>query len=1022
MEEQEPSTAVSVDLCFDDGSRLSERGIVDQHGVLVNPAAQQHSKTLLVDQWNLKRVVLAPVAGRRVVAVEVTVRPEGIPATGWIDAVAVAADKRPQPRELTDWVVTTRGTHSSAGFSCGNTAPLTAVPHGFNFLTPMTDAGSFRWIYSWHQHNDAENRPTLQAVALSHIPSPWMGDRSVFQVCPSAEPGTPPGDPSSRALPFDHADEIPRAHYYSLTTANGIRVEMTPTDHAAVLRFTFRDARGALVFDQTDGVGRLSLGAATERGLPVITGYVADARPGAASPPMYVYGVLDTAACDVAMLPQPGRADVCGYLRLDNAAGGTVELRLATSFVSVEQAARHLQQEAGDGVTFEQVARQAEDQWLDRLGTVQVEGASPDQLTTLYSNLYRLFLYPNSMTENLGTLTEPRDAYASSFRPPAQPHAADRTGCVVVQGRCSVNHGFWDTYRTCWPALTLLDPERAGGLLDGFVQQFRDGGWTARWSAPGYADCMVGTSTDIVFADAFLSQVPGVDYEAAYNSALRNATVPATDPTVGRKGLRTGLFAGYTATSTPEGLSWTLENAMSDHAISRWSAELARRAGPADPRRDEFEANAVYFGSRALSYAHMFDSRVGFFQGRDEDGSFRQEPHEYDPAVWGYDYVETNGWGMAFSAAHDGAGLAALYGGADALQQKLDAFFASPETAGDRMAGSYGSAIHEMAEARAVRMGMLGLSNQPAHHIPYMYLHTRAPHKTQAVVRECLRRLFVGSEIGQGYLGDEDNGEMSAWYLFGALGFYPLSPGSGEYVLTSPLFPRATVRLPGGKQLTITAAASAPEDVYIQSVTVNGEAWHLSAVPSELIRNGAVLDYVLGPEPSGWAAGPMQGPHSATPEGVAPSPLVDLTEPCSVRATSSHGDARVAFDNSSLDSLVLPPGGWVSYAFASAVSVTLYTVTASPDTAPQSWHVEGSTDGAIWSVLDTRANERYTWDRQTRAFLLPAGDRYPCLRLRIPPTADAERSAMLHQVEFLGARTLGPTSPIPAGPEGHDVR
>ena len=369
----------------------------------------------------------------------------------------------------------------------------------------------------------------------------------------------------------------------------------------------------------------------------------------------------------------------------------------------------------------------------------------------------------------------------------------------MVDGKVYVNNGFWDTYRTTWSAYSLFSPGTAGELVDGFVQQYRDGGWIARWSSPGYANLMTGTSSDVAFADAYVKGVKGFDATDAYDAALKNATVaPPGDPfdsNVGRKGLFQSLFLGWTPSRVSEGLSWALEGNINDFGISNMAARLADRTGD---RR--YREEAEYFRSRAPDYVHMFDPAVGFFQGRDATGRWKSPPDEYDPLEWGHehDYTETNGWGFAFHAPQDGQGLANLYGGRAGLARKLDEFFSTPETA--THVGSYGGVIHEMIEARDVRMGQWGFSNQVSHHIPYMYDYAGRPAKTAEKVREALRRLYVGSEIGQGYGGDEDNGETSAWYLFSALGFYPLQVGSDRYAIGSPLFRKATVHLGNGPQ------------------------------------------------------------------------------------------------------------------------------------------------------------------------------------------------------------------------------
>ena len=339
---------------------------------------------------------------------------------------------------------------------------------------------------------------------------------------------------------------------------------------------------------------------------------------------------------------------------------------------------------------------------------------------------------------------------------------------------------------------------------------------------------MTGTSSDVSFADAYVKGIGGFDATDAYDAALKNATVaPPDDPddsNVGRKGLWQSQFLGYTPSRVSEGVSWSLEGNINDYGISNMAGKLAagRRSDPKLKRR--YEEEREYFRSRATDYVHMFDPAVGFFQGRDANGRWKSAPADYDPRVWGHDhdYTETNGWGFAFHAPQDGQGLANLYGGRAGLAKKLDEFFSTPETG--KFVGSYGGTIHEMIEARDVRMGQWGFSNQVSHHIPYMYDYAGQPYKTAEKVRETLRRLYVGSEIGQGYGGDEDNGETSAWYLFSALGFYPLQVGSENYAVGSPLFKQATVHLGGGKDLVVRAPKNSDKNIYVQGLKLNGKA------------------------------------------------------------------------------------------------------------------------------------------------------------------------------------------------------
>ncbi|WP_211303100.1 GH92 family glycosyl hydrolase [Allonocardiopsis opalescens] len=1016
-----PSTYVSVDLAFTDGSYLSELGARDHLGYELSPRGQGESHALYADQWNRRSSVIGEVAaGRTVDRVLIAYDAPTGPTSfrGWFDDIRITGEpERPEYGSLTDYVSTTRGTHSTGGFSRGNNFPATAVPHGFNFWTPVTDAGSTSWLYSYHRDNNEQNRPELQAFSVSHEPSPWMGDRQTFQVMPSDAAGEPDPDREARALSFDHANETARPHHYGVEFDNGIRTDIAPTDHAALFRFTFTGDTGTLLFDNVNDQGGLSLD--PESG--VVTGY-SDVRSGlsAGATRLFVYAELDRPVTASGMLPESGRENVTGYLRLDTGAERTVNMRIATSLISVDQARRNLEQEIAPGDTFESVRDRAQAAWEDTLDVIEVEGASEDQLVTLYSNLYRLFLYPNSGHENTGTVEDPVHRYASPVSEPVGEDTPTETGARIVDGEIYVNNGFWDTYRTTWPAYALLTPERAGRMIDGFVQQYRDGGWISRWSSPGYANLMVGTSSDVAFADAFLKGVDNFDLEAAYDAAVRNATVTPPDDSVGRKGLASSIFLGYTPTSTPEGMSWALEGYINDFGIANMARELYERAEPGDPRREEYLTDYEYFTNRAQNYVNMFDPSVGFFQGRDADGNWRRSPEEYDPRVWGHDYTETNGWNMAFTVPQDGRGLANLYGGADGLGARLDEFFATPETA--TFPGSYNGVIHEMLEARDVRMGQLGHSNQPSHHIPYMYTFAGQPHRTQEIVRELLARTYSGSEIGQGYAGDEDNGEMSAWYIFSALGLYPLQMGSPEYAIGSPLFTRATVHLENGADLVIEAPGNSAENVYVQGVRVNGAEHTSTSLPHELIAEGGVIEFDMGPEPSDWGTGADAAPPSLTEGDAPPSPMRDITADGTTTAAEADGTevdaAPLVDDRSTTDAAFAGPAFTVTHqAGDRAERPEYYTLTSGEaEGDPASWRLHGSYDGTTWSVIDERSGEEFRWRRQTRPFRIEAPGRYTHYRLEV--TAASGETAALSEFELLAAPQTACTETVTGAHRG----
>ncbi|MEU6283439.1 GH92 family glycosyl hydrolase [Streptomyces sp. NPDC047028] len=963
------ATNVSVDLAFTDGTYLSDLGATDQHGFPLSPRGQGDAKVLYVNQWNdvvsrIGSVAAGKTVDRILLAYD---SPKG-PAKfrGWLDDVALKrmAPERPKAH-LSDYVLTTRGTNSSGSFSRGNNFPATALPHGFNFWTPVTNASSLSWLYEYARADNDDNLPTIQAFSASHEPSPWMGDRQTFQLMPSAAAGAPDTDRDARALAFRHEHETARPYYYGVRFENGLKAEIAPTDHAAALRFTYPGDNASVVFDNVTDQAGLTLD--KEHG--VVTGY-SDVKSGLSTGAtrLFVYGVFDK--------PVTGgdSSGVKGWMRFDTGSDHTVTLRLATSLISVDQAKDNLRQEIPDGTSFDTVEHRAQRTWDRLLGKVEVQGATPDQLTTLYSSMYRLYLYPNSGFEKAGG----KDRYASPFSPMTGPDTATHTGAKIVDGTVYVNNGFWDTYRTTWPAYSLFTPSQAGEMVDGFVQQYKDGGWTSRWSSPGYADLMTGTSSDVAFADAYVKGVH-MDAKAAYDAALKNATVVPPSSGVGRKGMSTSPFLGYTSTATGEGLSWAMEGYVNDYGIAQMGAALYKKTG-----EKHYKEESEYFLNRAQDYVKLFDPKAGFFQGRDAKGDWRVDSAKYDPRVWGYDYTETDGWGYAFTAPQDSRGLANLYGGRKGLGDKLDEYFSTPETASPEYVGSYGGVIHEMTEARDVRMGQYGHSNQVAHHVIYMYDAAGEPWKAQAKVREVLSRLYVGSEIGQGYHGDEDNGEQSAWYLFSSLGFYPLVMGSGEYAIGSPLFKKATVHLENGHDLVVKAPRNSAKNIYVQGVKVDGHRWTKTSLPHSLLAKGGTIEFSMGPRPSSWGTGKDAAPVSITRDDKVPAPRADLLSgPGALFDNTSATDATVT-------SVDLPVAG--------TAKPVQYTLTSSADhtEAPTGWTVQGSTDGTNWHTLDQRSGESFRWDRQTRAFTIAHPGSYAKYRLVL------DGSATLAEVELLG--------------------
>ncbi|HET7657794.1 MAG TPA: GH92 family glycosyl hydrolase [Bacillales bacterium] len=1011
------STYVSIDLAFADGTYLSNLEAKDQYGVQMNPEAQGRSSTLYPNQWNyIVSDIGKAAAGKTIKRILVAYDDPTGPSQfrGSIDDIKITG----HPNKKTysspaEYVNILRGTNSNGTFSRGNNIPAVAVPHGFNFWTPVTNAGSTSWLYSYQQGNNENNLPEIQAFSLSHEPSPWMGDRQTFQVMPSDSTADhPPLNRDKRALAFKHSNEIAKPYYYSVSFQNGIRTEMAPTNHAAIFQFTFEGDTSNLIFDNVNNNGGLTLHPDKQ----TITGYT-DVKSGlsAGAKRMFIYAIFNKPVASSNKLTGENRDNVAGYYRFDTTgADKTVTMKIATSLISIDQAKKNLQQEIGPDDTIVTIKNRAKKLWNEKLKKIEVQGASRRDLVTLYSNMYRLFLYPNTAFENTGTLDHPVYEYASQFTKAIHQPTPTETGAKIVKGQPYVNNGFWDTYRTAWPAYSLLSPKEAGQMINGFVQQYKDGGWIARWSSPGYADLMVGTSADAAFSDAYMKGVKNFDVKSFFDAALKDASVVSPDPATGRKGLATSIFTGYTSTKTNEGMSWAIAGYINDFAIANLAKSLAEQTDKKNPQHDQYIADYEYYLNRAQNYVKMFNPNVNFFMGKKPSGEWRTTPENFDPKDWGGDYTETNAWGMAFTVPQDGQGLANLYGGRKALAKKLDKFFATHETA--LHPGAYGGTIHEMREARAVRMGMYGHSNQPSHHIIYMYDYAGEPWKVQAKVREVLSRLYIGSKIGQGYPGDEDNGEMSAWYILSSMGIYPLQQGTTDYVIGAPYFKKMTVHLENGKDIVINAPNVSDQNKYIQSMKLNGKPYNKLTISHDVLAKGATLDFVMGPKPSKWGTGKDALPKSITDpssdgSSLMPYPMVDLTT--NGKGINYDSDGAVSnklFDNTSETAETLNSNQpWIQYHFPEgSKKALLYTITTAksdPSEDPKSWVLIGSNDGKKWNVLDKKTNQQFGWRQYTRPFKIENPGKYHYYRLKITDNGGA-RSTTMAELELIGYRDL----------------
>ena len=994
------SQYMSVDLQFDDGTYLSDLNCTDIYGNGVNPVAQGDSKTLSYMQWNQVEASIGKIAaGRTIKKILIAYEKDGssyestAPFLSYFDDIVIENKAEVSYTHLSDYTNIFRGSNSTSGFTRGLTSPIVLLPHGFNMMTPVTENQSS----SHYRYQLAGNRNTICHFNLTHIATAWGSSYGDWAFMPnttlaagSVENGEQIGANKRRAA-FSHDNEVGHAHYYGVTfnegsNASGVKVEYTPTDHAMLVRFTFpADAENRnLIFDDVYTNGKLAF----DGDKKTFNAYTDHRNSGGNR--MYIYGQFDT-AYDAAQVID-GKMGFISFPK--NEKGETVvTMKVATSFISADQAKHNMGLEVTEGDTFDTIYKAAQKTWDDQLGIIELEGADAYEMETFYSSMYRLFAYPNSYHENTGTNESPVWKHAN-------PASSDVAVPQVMDGTLYVNNGFWDTYRTTWPAYAFFTPEKAGELLDGLLGFYKDTGWVPRWTNPAGNDGMNGSHSEIIFGDAAMR---GIDFdkELAYEASIKSANAQLEDANLGgRKENNTYPFKHYISNEVNNSVSWTMENYVNDFG----TAQLAEALGKTD--------EAAYLRNRSLNYVQLYNEEIGgFFSGRKPDGSWAASPDSFDPTNWWGDYTETNAWTFLFNVPQDANGLGNLFGGREAMIQRLDYFFnADPEMNDD-------GAIHEMREVREVRMGMYGHSNQPAHAIAYLYDYAGQPYKTQEKVREVMSRMYVGSHIGQGYLGDEDNGEQSAWYIFSALGFYPASVGNPEFAIGSPLFTKATVHLENGKDLVISAPDNSDENIYVQGVKFNGKAYDKAYFLHEDLAAGGTIEFDMGDTPSSWGTDDAAAPSSLTQGDSQPAPMDDFTSPAMQVSNSRLPAAPAAeilavpgadtpaalVDNTSDTKATLTGSDKSIYYYnPDGTKVFMYTITSGQNTAkaPSSFTLYGSNDGSDWTALDSRESQSFQWKQYVRPFAVSADQQkaYTYYKLTFSDSGDVE----VAEIELLG--------------------
>ncbi len=741
--------------------------------------------------------------------------------------------------EPADLVSTLMGTDSEYLLSHGNTYPAVALPFGMNFWTPQTRENGNGWGYTYDDHK-------IVGIKQTHQPSPWINDYAAFSLMPVT--GCNRLSEQERASWFSHKAEVAKPYYYSVYLADyDVTAELTPTERAAIFRFTFPgNDSSAVVIDAFAGGSMVKVNPGERR----VTGYCRN-NHGGVPENFHNYFVIEfdrpfdfwSVALDGRLFP--GVTELEGdhaqaVIGFRTGRGETVTARVASSFISPEQAVLNLERETG-GRDFDAVRDAGRERWNTELGRIRVEGGTDDQVRTFYSTLYRTLLFPRMFYE---IDSAERIVHYSPYNG------------KILPGRLFTDNGFWDTFRAAMPLITFMYPDISAQIMEGLVNAYLESGWLPEWASPGHRNCMIGSNSASLIADAYLKGIRGYAIDTLWNAMVKNTLGQGPVESVGRYGAEYYNRLGYVPydAGINENVARTLEYAYADWCLWQMAQELGRPQEEID-----------LYAARAQNYKNVFDRESKLMRGRNLDGTF-QSP--FSPYKWGDAFTEGNSWHYTWSVFHDVAGLAGLMGSDREMARMLDSVFVVPPVFDDSY---YGFPIHEIREMQIMNMGNYAHGNQPIQHMIYLYNYTPEPWKAQMRVRQVMDRLY--NYTPDGYCGDEDNGQTSAWYVFSALGFYPVTPGTGEYVLGSPLFRKATVTLPDGKKLVISAPENSSENLYVKGARINGKKLDVNYVTHEQLTAGGTLEFTMSsqPDPERGTA-PSARPYSMSTASPAGNP------------------------------------------------------------------------------------------------------------------------------------------------------
>ena len=713
-----------------------------------------------------------------------------------------------------DYVSTLVGTQSKFELSTGNTYPATALPWGMNFWTPQTGKMGDGWAYTY----DADK---IRGFKQTHQPSPWMNDYGQFAIMPIT--GGLVFDQDRRASWFSHKAEVAKPYYYKVYLADhDVTTELAPTERAAMFRFTYPETKNAYVIvDAFDKGSYVKIIPEENK----IIGY-STKNSGGVPENFKNYFVIQfdkpftfiSTVSENNILPNETEAKgnhtgaVIGFATKK---GEIVHARVASSFISPEQAELNLK-ELGKN-SFDQLVTNGREVWNREMSKIEVEDDNIDNLRTFYSCLYRSMLFPRSFYEI--------DAKGQVM------HYSPYNG-EVRPGYMFTDTGFWDTFRCLFPFLNLMYPSMNLKMQEGLVNAYKESGFLPEWASPGHRDCMVGNNSASVVTDAYIKGLRGYDIETLWEALKHGANAHLRGTASGRLGYESYNQLGYVANNIGIGqnVARTLEYAYNDWAIYTLGKKLGKP-----------ESEIDIYKKRALNYKNVYHPERKLMVGKDNKGVFNPN---FDAVDWSGEFCEGNSWHWSFCVFHDPQGLIDLMGGKKEFNTMMDSVFVIPGKLGMESRGM----IHEMREMQVMNMGQYAHGNQPIQHMVYLYNYSSEPWKAQYWIREIMNKLYTAGP--DGYCGDEDNGQTSAWYVFSALGFYPVCPGTDEYIIGTPLFKSAKLHLENGKTITIKADNNQLDNRYIKEMKINGKSNSRNYLTHDQLIKGANIQFQMSPVPN----------------------------------------------------------------------------------------------------------------------------------------------------------------------------